>query len=189
MKRNLLVLGFVVALALNAGAQTYIDFSGMPFASVPTPMANHPAAVSNLFWDNFLYVTPGMWHGAGPGFWVDPTTQHNTVLFIGGPWQSVAQGSIVMRVQQPPNVSTFQPVSITLSSGWIPNGVVVTAYANSRLVGTLTWNLTTTPAIHQFPATWTNITQLVFTADPSVANAVHPQPGSMVIYNFLLIER
>lgn len=188
MKKTLCVLSFVVAMVLCVSAQTYIDFSYMPIAKVPTPMPTTPDQF-NMAWDNFLYVTPGIWTGAGAGFWVDPSTKHNTVAFIGGPYQSVAQGSVTFQLPTvAPNVRTFQPISVTLTAGWTPNPVLVTAYCNSRLVGTVTWNLTTTPTIFKFPAEWTNITQLVFTAEPMMANSVYPQPGSAVMYNFLLVE-
>jgi hypothetical protein len=188
MKKVLLLITFITAIALCASAQTLIDFTGMPVATTPTPMPTNYPSSANIYWDNFLYVTPGLWSGAGPGFWVDPATKHNTTLFIGGPWQSIAQGSIELQLKNPgPNISTFTPVSMLLAAGWNPNSVLVAAYCNSKLVGTTVWNLTTTPQTFTFPSVWTNVTQLVFTADPNMTSAVHPTPGSMVIYSFVLI--
>jgi hypothetical protein len=192
MKRILLLLSFVAALVLCASAQTYIDFHEMPIAKAPAPMPDlYPEGV-NLYWDNFYYVTPGIWKGEGPGFWVDPSTKHNTVALVGGPLCNLAivcAGSIKMNpAQVGPTAQTFTPVSITLTAGWLPNNVIVTAYSNSKFVGSTIWKLTTEPQTFTFPNTWTRVTQLVFTPEFIHTNAIYPKAGSMVIYNFILVK-
>jgi hypothetical protein len=181
-----------MAMAANASAQTYIDFHQMPLAKAPSPMPDSYPAGINLNWDNFYYVTPGMWKDAGPGFRVDPSTLHNTVAFMGGPQCSLGatcSGSIKLnRVQGTNTAQTFTPISISMAAGWLPNNVIVTAYNTSKFVGSAVWELTTEPKTFSFPATWKNVTQLVFTPEVSPTNAVYPKAGSMVIYSFILIK-
>jgi hypothetical protein len=80
----------------------------------------------------------------------------------------------------------FQPISISLAAGWQKNSVAVTAYNNSKFLGSFVWQLTTKPTLFKFPVAWTNVTQLVFTPrfNPSVANSA----GSMVVYSFVLVK-
>ena len=189
MKRIVLIISFVVVVALCASAQTYIDFHQMPMARTPSPMPDSYPPEAGLYWDNFYYVTPGLWSGQGRGFWVDPATRHNSVAFIGGPLCNPVNpcyGSIKLQVG--PNVrATFTPVSMSLTAGWAPNSVIVTAYNQSQFVGRLVWRLTTTPHTFSFPATW-NVTQLVFTPEFIPFTSVYPKPGSMVIYSFVLMK-
>lgn len=190
MKKLVLLVSLVAVLALCASAQTLINFSQMPLASTPSPMPDRYPAQSNMYWDNFYYVTPGLWHQSGPGFHVDPATQHNTVGFIGGPLlctaANVCTGSIKMQAAAA-RPASFTPISILATAGWAPNTVLVTAYNNSRFVGRVTWNLTLTPRTFVFPATWRGVTQLVFALDVPRVTA-RPQAGSMVIYSFVLVE-
>jgi hypothetical protein len=152
---------------------------------------NYPGK-ANLYWDNFLYVTPGAWSGAGPGFYVDPATQHNNVAFIGGPYCNLAStcsGSIKLQTtQMAPTVKVFQPGRISLAAGWFPNTVIVTAYNYSKFVGRVEWKLTTKPTLYDFPATWSTVTQIVFTPMFIPTNTTYPPAGSMVIYSILLKE-
>ena len=192
MKRLLLLISVVAALTLCASAQTYIDFHQMPITNTPAPMPDNYPAVSGLAWDNFYYVTPGSWKGAGPGFWVDPASYHNTVGFIGGPYCNLPAacfGSI--KLQRPgsarPSLPTFTPVSISVAAGWLPNNVTVTAYEDSKFVGTVVWKLTTKPQTFSFPAAW-RVTQLVFTPEFIATSAIYPQAGSMVVYSLVLAE-
>jgi hypothetical protein len=196
MKRASLLICIVAALALCASAQTYVDFHQMPIANTPAPMPDNYPAVSGLAWDNFYYVTPGSWKEAGPGFWVDPASHHNTVAFMGGPYCNVLAASPAacfgsIKLQRPgadrPSFPTFTPVSISVAAGWLPNNVVVTAYDNSKFLGSVVWNLTTKPQTFSFPATW-RVTQLVFTPESVPANAIYPQAGSMVVYSLVLTE-
>lgn len=192
MKRIVLLISFLAVTVLCV-AQTpmYMDFRNMQAMPTPVHMTGEYPAQSNLMWDNFLCVTPGIWSAAGPGFHLDPAFLHNNVMFLGGPYQSIAVGSIEMIPEKSrgPRVPVFQPISVTLSAGWTANRVLVTAYLQSNAVSTVVWKLTTTPQIYKFPPEWTRITKLVFTPDPSMKNAIHPQPGSLVMYNLLLVER
>jgi len=189
MKRIVLLISFLAALALCASAQTYIDFHDMPMAVTPSPMPDlYPSGV-NLYWDSFFYVTPGTWDGAGPGFWVGPNP--HDVVFVGGPMCTLAvpcSGSIKLNpLQLLPPVRFFTPVSITLSAGWLPNHVTITAFNNGTYVGAVTWALTTTPHTYQFPASWRHVSQLVFTPEFIPSHAVYSQAGSTVIYSFILM--
>ncbi len=192
MKRIVLLVGFLTVIALCAPAQTYINFSDMHPVAAPTPMPDNYPVKANLYWDNFLYVTPGLWSGAGPGFYVDPATQHNTVAFIGGPYCNLARtcsGSIKLQtMQMTPMLKTFQPGRISLAAGWFPNTVIVTGYNNSKFVGSVEWKLTTKPTFYSFPTAWT-VTQIVFTPMFKPTNTTYPPAGSMVIYSFLLKEQ
>jgi hypothetical protein len=190
MKRIVLLITFIAAIALCASGQTYVNFQDMPMAWVPTPMPDNYPEGMYLNWDSFLYVTPGIWAGEGAGFWVDPSTQHNTVAFMGGPMcaltvpctASIKMSSIMMS----PFVRTFTPTSITVSAGWLANTVTVLAYNNGKFVGSLQWQLKIVPQTFTFPAAWT-VTQLVFTPGVINANSVKPIIGSVVIYNFSLM--
>src|SRR5215472_15485081 len=153
MKRILLLLSIILSLALCASAQTYIDFHQMPIAKAPSPMPDYYPEGTHLLWDNFYYVTPGLWKEAGRGFWVDPATHHNTVAFIGGPMCTLAlpcYGSIKLGQPISPTAQTFTPVSITLTAGWTANKLTVMGYNNGKFVGSLVWNLTTTPKTYTF---------------------------------------
>jgi hypothetical protein len=191
MKRIALLCGLVFILAMCASAQTYIDFSNMHLAATPSPMPDNYPGVPNLAWDNFLYVTPGAWKAAGPGFHVDPATQHNNVAFFGGAYCPAVScyGSIkmpVILVGPATTVPNFQPISMMLSAGWKANNLTVAAYLNSKYLGSVVWKLTTIPQIQKFPPQWTRVTQLIFT--PAVANATPPEMGSVVVYNFILVK-
>jgi len=190
MKRIVLLISFVAAVALCAGAQVFIDFHDMPIATTPTLMPDLYPSGMNMLWDSFYYVTPGMWSEAGPGFWVDPATQHNSVAFFGGPMCALSvpcSGSIKeSQIVMTPRNRTFIPVGMIASSGWADNEVTVLAYNNSRLVGKLVWKLTTERQRFYFPAAW-NVTQLVFTPGFINANTTNPKPGSMVIYDFAIM--
>lgn len=190
MKRIVLLIALVAALALCAGAQTDINFQQMPLVQTPTLMPDSYPEGMNLYWNSFYYVTPGLWSGAGPGFWIDPATQHNTVAFIGGPTcnsRVPCSGSIKLNpIVLAPLNRTFTPVSISLSAGWLPNRVTVMAYNNSRFVGSVVWNLGTIPQTFTFPTAW-NVTQLVFTPDFINMTPVNHGAASMVVYDFTLI--
>ena len=111
MKRIVLLISFIAMVGLCAGAQSYIDFHQMPTAATPTVMPDYYPEKSGLNWDNFYYVTPGLWRDAGPGFWVDPAKQHNTVAFLGGPLCTLAvpcDGSIKL-APRPGAMTTFTP--------------------------------------------------------------------------------
>ena len=190
MKRIVLLFSLILALALCAGAQTYIDFHDMPMAKAPSPLPDAYPAGLNLYWDNFYYVSPGLWKG-GPGFWVDPATQHNIVSFVGGSMCALAtpcSGAIKLGQGVIPVARTFTPISMTLSAGWTANTVTIMAYNNGKFVGSQFWKLTTTPKTFTFPNTW-KVTELIFTPGvPATGPTVTPKAGSMVIYSFILVR-
>ena len=190
MKRIVLLISFVAALALCASAQTYIDFHEMPIAKAPSPMPDlYPTGVS-LYWDNFFYVTPGAWDKAGPGFWVSPNV--HDVAFVGGLMCHMTVPCFASLKINPatvgPTAQTFTPVSMTLSAGWLPNRVIITAFNNGTLVGEFTLKLGTTPHPYSFPAAWKNVTQLVFKPEIIPNHALHAEAGSMVIYDLILLK-
>ena len=189
MRRIVLLTCIVAAFALCAGAQTLVDFHDMPFAYAPTPMPDNYPQSMGLYWDNFSYVTPGLWSGAGPGFWVDPSSKPTDVAFAGGVLCNLTIPCTGMIKLNPmmvaPMNKTFTPISIVLSAGWQDNKVTVTAYNNGKYVGTVVWQLMTKPTTYTFPAAW-RVTQLAFTPDYLGNNAVIPN-GSVVIYNFMLM--
>ncbi|MGC2109033.1 MAG: hypothetical protein WA655_05910 [Candidatus Korobacteraceae bacterium] len=191
MKRIVLLISLVAALTLCAGAQTFIDFHEMPIAKTPQTMPDNYPSTVNLYWDNFFYVTPGLWTGEGPGFWVDPATLHNSVAFVGGPMCPLTvpcTSSLKMDAVQPnAKIQTFTPVSMSVSAGWAANNVIITAYNHGYFVGQMTLKLTTTPHTFSFPATW-KVTQLAFTPTFIPTNAIYPKAGSMVIYSFVLMQ-
>jgi len=189
MKRIVLLITIVAAFALCAGAQTLIDFHDMPYAYAPSPMPDNYPKDMGLYWDNFSYVTPGLWSAAGPGFWVDPSSKPIDVAFAGGVLCNLTVPCTAMIKMNPimvaaPMNKTFTPVTITLSAGWQTNHVIITAYNNGTHVGTVVWKLTTTPQTFTFPAAW-RVTQLAFTPDYLGNNATIPE-GSVVIYTFLV---
>jgi len=180
MKRIGLLLCIVIAAALCATGQTLIDFSDMPSVNVPVPVPDDYPAGSYLNWDNFYYVSPLLWSGAGPGFTTGPEIR---LAFVGGPMCSTGgMCSASIKVPVTPNsTASFQPLSITLSSGWVANNVVVVAYDHSKFLGSVVWNLTTTAQSFDFPTYWTTVTQLRFFPSPAQG-----QQGSTVIYTLSL---
>lgn len=197
MKRIVLLVSFLAVVALCAQAQTYINFSEMPqLVKSPTPMPDYYPSGTNLVWDNFLYVTPGVpssntgWTGGGPGFLVDPVAGHNVVAFFGGPYCNVAASCSGVIKMVPGPVSTtgkgFQPISISATAGWQNNTVVITAYNNSKFLGSFEKQLTATPLLFKFPVAWTNVTKLVFT--PKFNLTTTNTARSMVIYSFVLVQ-
>jgi hypothetical protein len=189
MKRIVLLVSLLAVVALSASAQTLINFQNMPAVSKPLPMPDFYPAGLNLYWDNFSYVTPGLWAGAGPGFWVDPATLHNTVAFVGGPTCGLKVPCFGTIKQGPPTAVTmvkksFTPISVTMSAGWQDNYVTVTGYNNGDYVGTILWKVTTACKTFTFPTTW-RVSQLTFTPDYLGNNAAAPN-GSAVIYDITL---
>jgi hypothetical protein len=185
MRRIVLLISIVAAFALCAGAQTLIDFHDMPYVYVPTQMPDNYPQSMGLYWDNFSYVTPGLWSGAGPGFRVHPSGNSVDVAFAGGVLCNLTvpcTGMIKMNQPSAMQNKTFTPLNIALSAGWQANNVTITAYNNGTYVGTVVWRLTTTPQTFTFPAAWT-VTQLAFTPDYLGNNATIPE-GSVVIYTF-----
>lgn len=188
MKRIGLLLSFVVAVALCAGAQQMmITFSDMPSVVAPTPLPDNYPTGTYLTWDDIYYVSPMLWSGAGPGFLSGPDAR---VAFLGGDMckQTPAICSATIKIPVGPNATmSFQPINMVVAAGWYPNNVVVLAYNQGQFVGSMPLRLGTTAHIYNFPAHWTNVTQLTFIPSPISGAAKRPgQAGSMVIYAFTL---
>jgi hypothetical protein len=189
MKRIVFLIAFLAAVALCAGAQTTIDFHQMYLATTPTPMPDYYPDGVNLSWDNFFYVTPGGWKGAGPGFMSDPSLQHNTVAFVGGslcPAAASCVGSIKVTAKYPsatPVMRTFTPLTIEMCGGWKANTVTINAYNNSKFLGQWTVKLTTMPQTFTFPSIFPEVTQLFFAPGLiSSSTSKSVTAGSVVIY-------
>ena len=56
MKKTLVLIACLLALALSASAQNQINFANLPLVSTPTPMPN---AYSGLNWNNISYGSGG----------------------------------------------------------------------------------------------------------------------------------
>jgi hypothetical protein len=188
MRRIVLLISFLAALTLSASGQTYVNFQNMPMALTPTLMPDNFPEGLNLNWDNFYYVTAGMWSGEGPGFQLEPSANPSIVAFMGGPQCALTNACFAMIKLNAPNTvwGSFSPMSIKVSAGWMPGTVKVLAYDNSRFVGSLNWELTTTAKTFTFPAAW-RVTQLVFTPGVLPTNTIHPNIGSLVIHEFTLM--
>ena len=65
MKKTLVLLASLLALAIGANAQQLVNFSQLPLISSPSAMPN---GYDQLNWGNFFYVDPFTWSGAGPGY-------------------------------------------------------------------------------------------------------------------------
>lgn len=183
MKRVGLLVCVITALALCASGQMLITFADMPSVSQPSPMPQDYPTDTYLYWDNFYYVSPLLWSGSGPGFLKGPDLR---VAFIGGPMcyaqPSICHGSVRMPILPGKSLETvFQPLKISLSAGWFPNKVMVIAYYHSELVGSVVWPLTIKAQEFDFPASWTNVTELKFIPITSGGKA-----GSVVAYAFLV---
>lgn len=188
MKRIVLLFAFLATVALCAGAQTYIDFHEMPFATTPSPM---PDYYQGLVWANFSYVSPGYWAAEGPGFMPDPSLQHNTAIFVGGPSCPAAAtcaGSIKVESRMATaKVWTFTPKTIEMCAGWKPNTVTINAYNNAKFLGSWTKKLGTMREKIAFPAIFHDVTQLIIVPGLVPSNTVNPQnAGSVVIYGLEL---
>jgi len=181
MRKIGLLVCIVAVLALCASGQTLITFSNMPSTNHPLRMPDNYPGASFMNWDNFYFVSPQLWSGSGPGFEMGPDVR---VAFVGGPLCSLQPsacfGSIKV-VLAPNATASFQPLQISLAAGWVPNSVVVHAYNQSGLVGSVVWKLTTSAQVFTFPPEWTNVTQVMFYPSPA-----YRQAGSMVAYTFLV---
>jgi len=185
MKRIVILISFMAALALCASAQTYIDFSDMAMVKTPWPMPDNYPSGMYMNWDNFYYVTAGIWAGEGPGFQVLPTPK--TVAFLGGPMCDIRIPCHASIKLIGPNVAAFTPVSIQVAAGWLPSRVVVSAYSNGKFLGHTVWNLTTDLQTLSFPNAWSDLTEITFIPEFVPTNSNYPKAGSLVIYKLAVM--
>ncbi len=172
MKRIMLSLITVLALAIGAGAQGIINFGDMPSALDPSPMPN---SYANLNWTGFFYVNPFVWEGAGPGFRHADWMGGSDVVFA--PYACPSLGcyaslSVPVSIRPTPNTpqpprTGFMLVSTHAAAGYPtlgPGGspLVVTAYYNGRFVGSHTYMMDTNVRQLDFPTEWGVVTQVIF---------------------------
>ncbi len=189
MKKVALFASLLLALAMTAGAQTMVDFTGLPPTAVPLAI---PENYCGMNWSGIDYVSPMMWDYAngtketGAGFTHGPEVM---AAFGGGPLcyrkhggqtiKNICSGTISAGVG-PNAVSSFTPISVDMAAGWTSDTgttvpyVTVQAYSDGNLMGSQKFDLGTTADKYTlaFP-NWGPITELKFIPNPG---------GSFVIY-------
>lgn len=169
MKKTLVLLACIVALALAASAQENLNFANLPLVGTPAPMPN---GYGQLNWSNISYVDPSLWSGAGPGYKDGPVGQD--VAFVGGKVCRLLQEYCFGTINSAGARTSFQAVSATVAGGFGPTQITVTAYNNGNYVGSAFYMLGTQMQILNFPSSWGSITQLVFQTSAG---------GDLVIYD------
>jgi hypothetical protein len=168
MKRTLVLLTCLLALALSASAQNQINFANLPLVKVPAPM---PSNYAGFNWTNIFYVDPAEWSGAGPGYKLGSILNRD-VAFVGGasctccPPRLVTScnGTISLNTSggELNNQLSFQAVNATVAAGFGPTSITVLAYNNGKYVGTAFYRLDGNLQTINFPSSWGNITELNF---------------------------
>jgi hypothetical protein len=177
MKKTLVLLACVLGLALGATAQEQLSFADLPLVSTPTLLPN---GYGQLNWNNFFYVDPAEWSGAGPGYKLGP--DRGDVAFIGGKgciyeYQKGVQllpSACFGTISSAGGPTGFQAVSAMAAGGFGSTNITVTAYNNGKYVGSSVYSLTTSPQNISFPASWGAITEMVIQTDAS---------GDFVLFN------
>jgi hypothetical protein len=180
MKKTIVLLACLMALAISATAQNQINFTGLPPVSSPMPVPN---GYDGFTWTNILYVDPAEWQMAGSGYKLTPNTNQD-VAFVGGTTclipgrgencfgsisvpSTLNQGGIN-------NPLSFQLVSATVAGGFGPTAITVVAYNNGNYVGSAFYTLTGDLQTINFPASWGGVTEVTFQTAAM---------GDLVIYN------
>jgi hypothetical protein len=171
MKKTLIVLASLLALAIGATAQQQVNFSQLPLISSPAQMPN---GYDQLSWGNFFYVDPFTWSGAGPGYRLGP--QGEDVAFIGGAFCRLAGGNTCFGTLS--DAAGFQLVSAQLAGGYGPAAVTATAYNNGKYIGSVNFFVGTSMQTVTFPSNWGIITELSI--------QVTGQTNDLVVYNLSL---
>ena len=169
MKKTLVLLVCVLALAIAASAQENLNFANLPRVSAPTPMPN---GYGQLNWTNIFYVDPSEWSGAGPGYKDGPAGQD--VAFVGGKACRLAPEYCFGTISSSGGPTSFQAISAVVAGGFGPTSITVIAYNNGKYVGSSFYTLGTQMQTLNFPSSWGNITQLVFQT---------PGGGDLVLYD------
>jgi len=169
MKKTLVLLVCVLALAIGALAQENLNFANLPLVSMPTPMPN---GYGQLNWTNIFYVDPSEWSGAGPGYKDGPVGQD--VAFVGGKACRLAPEYCFGTISSSSGPTSFQAISAIVAGGFGSTSITVIAYNNGKYVGSSFYTLGTQMQTLNFPASWGNITQLVFQT---------PGGGDLVLYD------
>lgn len=164
---SLLLLGFV----MPASAQQNLNFADLPLVNTPSPM---PSGYGQLDWGNNLYyVNPYGWSGAGPGFRLGP--QGEDVLFVGARNCRLVGYTCYGTLT---DSRGFQLVSANVAAGFGPTTIIVTAYNNGNVLGSVNYFLTTQMRTLNFPAQWGIATEVVI--------QVTGQPDDLVLYSLSL---
>ena len=171
MKKILVVLTCLLALAVGATAQEQINFSDLPLVSTPAPM---PAGYANLNWGNFWYVDPSQYGGAGPGY-LNPLT-HRDVAFIGGQFCGPVQPACYGVISSGGSLEFF-PSSAIMAAGYHANQVTVLAYNRGVFVGSATYRLTIAPRVVGFPSSWGGVTEMQIQTDSA---------GDLVLFDLIV---
>ena len=169
MKKTLILVACLLALALGAAAQEDLNFADLPLISSPSPMPN---GYGQLNWNNFFYVDPYLWSGSGPGYRDGPVGQD--VAFIGGKVCRVLQEACYGTITPSDIYTVFSPVGAIVAGGFGPTYLTVTAYNNGSYVGSMSFPLNTGMRTLNFPSSWGLITQLTFQTDAG---------GDLVLYD------
>lgn len=169
MKKTLVVLACILALALGASAQENLNFSTLPIVNTPSPVPN---GYGGLNWANISFVDPYLWSGSGPGYKDGPVGED--VGFVGGKVCRLYQEACFGTISSAGGPTSFQAISATVAGGFGTTNITVTAYNNGNYVGSSFYLLNTQMQILDFPSSWGNITQLVFQI---------PGGGDLVVYD------
>jgi hypothetical protein len=199
MKKVTLLVTIVLALAMFAGAQQFVDFAKLPANGSPSAV---PLGYGGLRWDAVEFVAAPLYKDAnlyiaasgginsGRGFF---TGNEAMVAFGGGPmcyqkYSTVAgavdDGKVDKHICESSisawDSAVFEVDSMTVSDGWDASGdfITVSAYNNTTLLGTARYNLSTTAKKLDLKSNnWGPVTELV----------IHPSPaGSFVLYTMQL---
>ncbi len=171
MKKTLVLLASLLALAIGANAQQLVNFSQLPLISSPSAMPN---GYDQLNWGNFFYVDPFTWSGAGPGYQLG--AQGEDVAFIGGEYCRLSGGNSCTGILS--DSAGFELVSAEVAGGYGPAAVTAMAYNNGNYVGTKNFFVGTSAETVTFPSNWGIITE--------VSLQVTGQTNDLVVYNLSL---
>jgi hypothetical protein len=169
MKKTLVLLACLLALALAATAQQQINFADLPLVGTPAPI---PAGYGRLNWGNFWYVNPSQYPGAGPGY--QNLFTHRDIAFIGGQFCGPVKPGCYGVITSP---GAFVAVSALVAGGYKGNLITVLAYNNGSFVGSARYNLSTRPQVMNFPQAWGFITEMQIQTD---------EPGDLVLFDLSL---
>ncbi len=170
MKKMLVLLACLMAMAISATAQSQLNFANLPLLNSPSPV---PAGYGQLTWGNFFYVDPYTWSDAGPGYELGP--QVEDVAFIGGQ-NCRLQGNACYGTLN--DLRGFQLISANVAGGYGPAALTVTAYNNGAFVGSANFFVGTSMETLTFPASWGVVTE--------ISIQVNGQADDLVVYSLNL---
>ncbi len=170
MKKTLVLLACLMALAISATAQNQLDFSSLPLLNSPSPV---PAGYGQLNWDNFFYVDPYTWSGAGAGYKLG--AQGEDVAFIGSRNCRLNGNACYGTLS---DARGFQLISAEVAGGYGPAAITAMAYNNGAYVGSANFFVGTSMETLTFPASWGVVTE--------ISIQVTGQTGDLVVYSLNL---